>query len=204
MSAIKIGVTGGIGSGKSYVCNLLGKQGFPVYNCDDEAKRLMRTSNIIRKELTELLGNEAYIFDSTTGEWQLNKAIISKFLFANKENAEKINSIVHPVVKQDFLEWAERQTAEIVVQECAILFESGFEDTVHKTIEVYAPKDVRLQRAMTRDSASAEQIEARMAQQMPEEEKRAKADYCINNDGIADFGIQIDALLKLLKTIKMN
>lgn len=200
--SIRIGITGGIGSGKSYVCNLFAEKGIPVYNCDDEAKRLMRTSDIIRKELIGLLGNEAYLFDSSTGEWLLNKAIIAKFLFANKENAEKINSIVHPVVKQDFLEWADRQTAEVVVQECAILFESGFEDTVHKTIEVYAPKDVRLQRAMTRDSASAEQIEARMAQQMPEEEKRAKADYCINNDGIADLGIQIDSLLELLNTLQ--
>lgn len=200
--SIRIGITGGIGSGKSYVCNLFAEKGIPVYNCDDEAKRLMRDSNIIRKKLIELLGNEAYFFDSSTGEWLLNKALIAKFLFANKENAEKINSIVHPVVKQDFLEWADRQTAEVVVQECAILFESGFEDTVHKTIEVYAPKDVRLQRAMTRDSASAEQIEARMAQQMPEEEKRAKADYCINNDGIADLGIQIDSLLELLNTLQ--
>lgn len=202
--SIRIGITGGIGSGKSYVCNLFAEKGIPVYNCDDEAKRLMRTSNIIRKELTGLLSNEAYIFDSSTGEWLLNKALIAKFLFANKENAEKINSIVHPVVKQDFLEWADRQTAEVVVQECAILFESGFEDTVHKTIEVYAPKDVRLQRAMTRDSASAEQIEARMAQQMPEEEKRAKANYCINNDGITDLGIQIDSLLELLNTLQKD
>lgn len=202
--SIRIGITGGIGSGKSYVCNLFAEKGIPVYNCDDEAKRLMRDSNIIRKKLIELLGNEAFIFDPSTGEWLLNKALIAKFLFANKENAEKINSIVHPVVKQDFLEWADRQTAEVVVQECAILFESGFEDTVHKTIEVYAPKDVRLQRAMTRDSASAEQIEARMAQQMPEEEKRAKADYCINNDGIADLGIQIDSLLELLNTLQKD
>lgn len=189
----KIGITGGIGSGKTYVCNLLRERGLPVYNCDDEAKRLMTESPVIRKQLCQLLGDEAYI-DGT-----LNKPHIAAFLFANAENAAQINSIVHPVVKADFAEWAQRQTADIVVQECALLFESGFQDTVDITVEVYAPTDIRRQRAQARDHATASQIEARMAQQMDEDEKRQRADLCIVNDGTCDLNQQIDQLLNNIK-----
>lgn len=188
---MKIGITGGIGSGKSYVCNILKQRGIPVYNCDDEAKRLMTESPVIRKKLCELLGTHIYINNV------LNKPAIASFLFASKENGEKINAIVHPVVKDDFTYWAEQHSySPIVVQECAILFESGFDSTVDKTIEVYAPKDIRIMRAMKRDNALQEQIEARMAQQMPEEEKKLHADFCIVNDGVQDVTKQIDAILR--------
>ena len=189
---MKIGITGGIGSGKSYVCNILKDRGIPVYSTDDEAKRLMAESPIIKEQLCNLLGNEAYNADGT-----LNKPIIAQFLFASTENAKKINAIVHPVVKEDFRKWAEKQSADIVSQESAILFESGFDDTVDKTIEVYAPKDVRLTRAMKRDNATLQQIEARMSQQMDEEEKRQRADFCIINDGTANLETQINEILKL-------
>ena len=185
---IRIGITGGMGSGKTYVCQLLQQRGIPVYNCDDEAKRRMSESLEIRQRLIELIGSDAYQED------KLNKPAIARFLFANADNASLVNGIVHPVVRQDFDEWVSRQDAPIVAQECALLFESGFQDTVDVTVLVYAPLHLRLQRATLRDQATPEQIEARMAQQMDEEEKRSRADFCILNDG-SDLDPQIEHLL---------
>lgn len=188
---IRIGITGGIGSGKTYVCQLLQQRGIPVYHCDDEAKRLMTESPLIRRRLTRLLGADAY---TPSG---LNKPLIARYLFADQRHAERINRIVHPVVRQDFLLWTEQQQdAPLVVQECALLFESGFQDTVDVTVEVYAPLHLRLQRAVQRDQATPEQIQARMTQQMDEEEKRQRADFCILNDGTTDLDAQLDQLLK--------
>ena len=187
----RIGITGGIGSGKTYVCQLLQQRGIPIYHCDDEAKRLMTESPVIRRRITQLLGADAY---TPSG---LNKPLIARYLFADQRHAERINRIVHPVVRQDFIQWTERQQdAPIVVQECALLFESGFQDTVDVTVEVYAPLHLRLQRAVQRDQATPEQIQARMAQQMDEEEKRQRADFCILNDGTTDLDAQLDQLLK--------
>lgn len=185
----KLGITGGIGSGKTYVCQLLQQRGIPVYHCDDEAKRLMTQSPVIRQQLTQLIGIDAYIGH------ELNKPRIAQYLFASEDHAAQVNAIVHPVVKQDFLLWATRQDHPIVIQECALLFETGFQDTVDITIEVYAPLPLRLQRAMQRDQATSEQILARMAQQMDEEEKRQHADFCILNDGTANLEEQIEHLL---------
>lgn len=187
---IRIGITGGIGSGKTYVCQLLKQRGIPVYHCDDEAKRLMTESPVIRRKLCELIGNDAYI-DKT-----LNKPLIAQYLFASDDHANRINAIVHPVVRQDFLQWTKRQLgAPLVAQECALLFESGFQDTVDFTVEVYAPLSLRIQRTTQRDHATPEQIKERIAHQMDEEEKRQLADYCILNDGTTDLNAQISQLL---------
>ena len=189
---IRIGITGGIGSGKTYVCQLLQKRGIPVYHCDDEAKLLMTQSPLIRERLIQLLGTVAYM-----GQ-ELNKPLIAAYLFADEDHAAQVNAIVHPVVKRDFQQWTERQTAAIVAQECALLFETGFQDTVDVTVEVYAPLSLRLQRAIHRDQATPKQIQARMAQQMDEEEKRQRADICILNDGTADLEEQIEHMLNEL------
>ena len=187
---IRIGITGGIGSGKTYVCQLLQQRGIPVYHCDDEAKRLMTESSVIRRRLTQILGSDTYISSG------LNKPLIAQYLFADEKHATKVNAIVHPVVRQDFLRWTNQQkNAPIVVQECALLFESGFQDTVDVTVEIYAPLALRLERATQRDHSTAEQILARMAQQMDEEEKRRRADFTILNDGTIGVEEQIDHLL---------
>lgn len=195
---IRIGITGGIGSGKSYVCNILKQRGIPVYNCDDEAKRLMAESPTLRQQLSALIGSNIYINNV------LDKSAIANYLFANADNAQKINHIVHPAVKEDFLQWASKQNANIVAQECALLFEAGFSNTVDKSIEVYALQPIRLQRTMQRDHATQEQIEARMKQQMPEEEKRTLADYCILNDGTQNIEEQLDAILQDLRVSNSN
>ncbi|MBP5375106.1 MAG: dephospho-CoA kinase, partial [Bacteroidaceae bacterium] len=111
----------------------------------------------------------------------------------------RVNAIVHPIVKDDFAEWALRQEAPIVAQESAILFEAGFQDTVDATVLIHAPKALRMQRAMQRDHATSTQIEARMAQQTDDEEKRRRADYTILNDGTADLDRQLDLLLTSLR-----
>ena len=188
----RIGITGGIGSGKTYVCQRLKQRGIPVYHCDDEAKRLMTESPVIRKKLCKLIGNDAY-----NGQ-ELNKPFIAQYLFASDDHANNINAIVHPVVRQDFLQWTKQQNSHIVAQECALLFESGFQDTVDFTIEVYAPQSLRIQRATQRDHVASEHILARMAQQMDEEEKRQRADFCILNDGTTDLDAQLDLLLAQL------
>ncbi|MCH5174493.1 MAG: dephospho-CoA kinase [Prevotellaceae bacterium] len=201
---IKVGVTGGIGSGKTFVCNRLKDRGIPVYNCDDEAKRLMQEDPNIREQLCSLVGNRAYINGC------LNKPAIAEFLFASPDNGKKINGIVHPAVKRDFIKWAEQQgrhhigggstatSTPIVAQECALLFEAGFQDTVDAVITVHAPIEVRMERAMRRDNATRQQIEARMLQQLDDEEKISRADYSIINDGKADIEQQIDNILKLI------
>ena len=189
---IKIGVTGGIGSGKTFVCNRLKEKGIPVYNCDDEAKRLMQESADIRERLCMLVGSEAYV------DGILNKSAIAEFLFASPDNGKKINGIVHPVVRQDFTDWADKQNAPLVAQECALLYEAGFQDTVDVVIAVDAPVEIRLERAMKRDHATRQQIEGRMRQQLDAEDKNDRANYIVVNDGKRDIDQQIDNILKLI------
>lgn len=139
---IKLGITGGIGSGKSYVARMLSQKGFAVYDTDSEAKRLMISDTDIRRELIELLTRGVF--------WRkLNKPLLANYLFATEDNAARMNSIVHPCVKRDFLRWAAaRSNDELVVLESAILYESGFEDVVDYVVTVYAPLEIRISRAM--------------------------------------------------------
>lgn len=187
---MKIGITGGIGSGKSFVCDLLAQSGIPVYSCDEEAKRLMNVHPGIRKALIGLLGEDVY-----TAEGQLDKALLATWLFASSAHVEQVNAIVHPVVKSDFLQWAHNQDAPVVVMESAILFEAGMERLVDRVLLVDAPRELRLQRAMSRDGATREQIEARMRRQMPDEERRSRAQDILCNDGREDIRQSVARLL---------
>lgn len=194
-------ITGGIGSGKSYICNMLKAMGYPVYNSDDEAKRLMVESMEIINAIRNLVGHEAYIEQHTAdgkSSYTLNKGVIANFLFANPTNAAKINAIVHPVVKKDFHRWAQEQSNDTIFMECAILFESGFDNTVDKSILVYADEDIRLHRAMNRDNASEAKIRERMQQQISGEEACKKADYIFNHN---QFETTDEELGKMLRWI---
>ena len=194
---ISIAITGGIGSGKTFVSNLLKELGIPIYNSDDEAKRLMLSDEGIRRDLIALLSEGAYQGDA------LNKPLLASYLFADAGNAARINAIVHPRVKADFHRWlSEHQDEEIAGLECAILYEAGFEDTVDKVVMVYAPEALRIERAMKRDKATEEQIRARIAAQMDDEEKRRRADYVICTDGRIPVEEQLSDLIKHLKTDK--
>lgn len=188
---VKIGITGGIGSGKSVVARLLEVMGVPVYVSDIESKRLVVADACIRKELTELLGVDVY-----DGEGRLNKALLAAYLFASPEHARQVNGIIHPRVKADFRRWTRcRECLPVVGIESAILLEAGFADEVDKVVMVYAPQEVRIARAMKRDGASREQILQRIRSQMDDDEKRKQADFVILNDGITPLIPQVVQLL---------
>ncbi len=176
---MKVGITGGIGSGKSYICQRLAAHGITVYDCDAAAKRLIRTSPTLQQQLIELIGS-------------LEKAAISRFLLASEQNAKAIDAIVHPAVFQDFLdsgmEW----------MESAILFESGISELVDKIVVVTAPEELRIQRIQKRDGISREMAQQWMHRQWPQEKVRSLADFEIVNDGISDIDAQIDTLLQQL------
>lgn len=191
---ISIAITGGIGSGKSYVSQLLENRGIPIYNADDESKQLTASDDEIRNGLIELLGEKVY------QHGRLDKALLASYLFASDENAARVNAIIHPRVKAHFCKWLEKHAdCEIVGLESAILYESGFDDVVDVVIVVYAPTSLRLKRAMERDQASETQIKSRMAAQMDDEMKRAMADYVVMNDGSMPLEEQLDKLLMQIK-----
>ena len=189
---MKIGITGGIGSGKSYVCRLLGERGIVVYDCDSAAKRLMRQSESLRRQLTVLIGPDAYEpnrANEPNEPYSLNKAVVSRFLLASPENARAIDGIVHPAVFRDF----EESGCQWV--ESAILYESGLDRLVDRVVVVTAPLEVRLQRIMERDHLSREKSMEWVARQLPQEEVRRRADFEIVNDGEADLRQQIENIL---------
>lgn len=192
----KIGLTGGIGSGKSVVSRLLGVMGVPVYISDIETRRLMLADEGIRQGLTGLLGADVYLNGA------LNKPLLASYLFSCPENAARINAIVHPRVKEDFRRWtATHARCELVGIESAILIEAGFASEVDKVVMVYAPEEVRIARAMQRDSASRSQVEARVRSQMDDERKKSQADYVIVNDGKTPL---IPQVLSLISSLSQN
>ena len=172
---IILGITGGIGSGKSFISSLLREQmNVPVYDCDAEAKRLIHEDGKIRQELISLVGVNVY------KDGELQKNVLASYLFANQQHAQKVNAIVHPVVKDDFCKWVKQQDAEIVAIESAILYESGFDKVVDQVLFVNAPMELRIQRAMQRDGSTRKQVEARIKMQQSEAQQE-KADYVIDN-----------------------
>ena len=194
---ISIAITGGIGSGKTYVSNMFQERGVPIYNADTEAKRLMVQDDVIRKELIALVGKEVY--QGT----ELNKPLLASYLFSSAEHVQQINSIVHPRVKANFVEWLKaRREYAVAGIESAILFEAGFRDSVDSVIMVSAPEELRLARAMKRDGATEQQIRSRMSAQMNEDEKIKMADFVIHNDETKPLDEQISFILQILKTSK--
>lgn len=173
----KIGITGGIGSGKSVVASLLEIHGIPVYIADEESKLLTATSPVIREKLIALFGTDLYTSDG------LNKKRLASFIFSNPDSLRQVNAIIHPEVNRHFLAWTERQTRQFCALESAILFESGFNNTVDISLMVYAPLEIRLQRALKRDGVAREEIERRIQSQLPDETKKERSDYIIYNDG---------------------
>lgn len=182
---IRLGITGGIGSGKSYVAQMLqARWDVPVYDCDSEAKRLTAESDDIRTALTQLVGDHLW------QQGQMQKPVLAAYLFASPEHAVQVNAIIHPAVRRDFLRWTDAHSrSPVVAIESAILCESGFHTLVDSILLVDAPLEVRLQRAMLRDGASRRQVMARMARQ-DSAQARQLARFTVTNDGGNDQLLQ--------------
>lgn len=176
----KIAICGGIGSGKSTVCQMFAERGVAIYDSDSRAKALMNESEPLRKALMAEFGAGCY------EGGVLNRPYLAQRVFASPEQLAKLNAIVHPAVKEDFLRWAEEQSGDYVILESAILYESGFDSLVDKVVAVLAPLPLRIERAMQRDGASREQIEARIKAQMSDDELMARADFAIVNFQLED------------------
>ncbi len=175
---LKVGITGGIGSGKKTVCRIFETLGVPVYYADDRAKELMLKDETIKKQVTALFGGDAYLPDGL-----LNRKYIAEKVFQNQSQLAQLNAIVHPAVFNDSQQWfMEHEDKPYTLYEAAILFESGSYLFLDKTITVFAPLEERVARTMKRDKATREEVMERVAKQMPEEEKIKKADFVIHND----------------------
>jgi len=171
------GITGGIGSGKTLVCSVLETLGVPVYYADREARRLMISHPVLKESIEGLLGKKAY------REGGLDRRYVSRRVFGNRDLLEQLNSLVHPAVREDYRSWVDGWSeVPYVVEEAAILFESGANRNLDITVLVYAPSELRIRRVMQRDGVSKEEVQRRMLHQMDEEEKRMLADEVIVND----------------------
>ena len=177
---IKVAVCGGIGSGKSTVCGMFAERGIAVYDSDSRAKALMNESAELREALVAEFGEACY------EGGVLNRPYLASKVFGSEEQLAKLNSIVHPAVKADFLRWAGSQEGDYCILESAILFESGFDALVDKKVAVLAPQPLRVMRAMERDGATKEQIEARIKAQMSDDELMRRCDFAIVNIHLED------------------
>lgn len=188
-----IGLTGGIGSGKTTVARYIASQGIPVYISDEEAKKIMDTPEVVTL-IVETFG--ANLVENGT----INRQKLAQLVFKNPKKLQQLNNIIHPKVKQDFDNWVQKHHDHpFIVKEAAILFESGSYKYCDKIITVTAPKSVRLQRVMQRDGISEDQVLARMQNQWTEEDKIALSDFVIQNVNIEDAKSQVDNILKTLK-----
>ena len=188
----KVGLTGGIGSGKSKVAELLRDRGIAVYDSDSRAKMLMVNDESLRAALIDAFGAECYT------EAGINRAWLAERVFNCAEELGRLNTIVHPAVMRDFAAWAEAQEGNYVVLESAILLEAGLESHVDVVVAVMAPKELRLERAMKRDGATVEQIEERMRNQMSDNQRTERAKYAIVNIDLEELEEDVEQLHRRL------
>ena len=192
---IKVGITGGIGSGKTHICKLLELMNFPVFYSDTEAKKIQNTNEYVHKKLVELFGEECYT------EEGLNRKFIAEIIFKNPTAKRQLEEIIHPKVAEAFNDWClnKSETNErIVFIESAILYESGFNFLVDKVIFVYADEETRITRSMQRDGVSREAIEERIKNQSTDKEKSLKADFILHNNPDDYVNTQIINIIKKL------
>ena len=188
---LQIGITGGIGSGKSLVCRIFRQLGVPVYDADSHAKELMTTDGILISGIKKEFGDLSYHPDGA-----LNRVYLADHVFQDQKKLELLNSLVHPRVKADYEKWVEQnKTAHYLLKEAALLFEAGTDKTLDKIIVVHAPVELRVKRVQYRDAhRTVDQIKAIVEKQMPEDEKLKRADYIIVND---ETELVIPQVLKL-------
>ena len=196
--SIRIGVTGGMGSGKTYVCQLLEKRGIPVFYTDTEAKRLIVDDSGVRQRLKDIVGNSLY-----NQEGKLDKKVMASFLVRGKQWADQVNAVVHPAVRKAMYEWfVVQESHPIVVVECALLFESGLNKDMDKIVSVVAPLQVRLDRIVRRDGCTEEHARQIISLQQSDDYRMKCSDFVVENDGKSDILYQLDFLnLPLIRQI---
>lgn len=190
---IKIGITGGIGSGKSTVCRLFSAKGIAVYDSDSEAKRLMVSDADLRQKIQEHFGEEVY------DKGELNRQVLAQKIFGDEQARLLLNSLVHPVVRADFARWVKEQTSPYVILESAILFDAQLERILNHTLAVLAPESLRIERAAKRDGVESEKIRQRMAAQMSDDELAKRADTVMVNIVEDDLQPEVDHLDKVFR-----
>ncbi len=173
---IKVGLTGGIGSGKTTVARIFETLGIPIYYADDAAKRLMNSNEELKSLIIKHFGEESY------QQGELNRKYIASIVFNDKEKLELLNSLTHPITMQDALLWMNKQTTSYVIKEAALLFESGAADQLDYIIGVYAPQHIRVKRVMDRDKTTIEEVMKRVSRQIDEEMKMKLCDFVITNN----------------------
>ena len=192
---LKVGLTGGIGSGKTTVAQYFNELGIPIYYADIEAKKLMNSSKIIHRKLTQRFGEEVYKNN------QLNKPFLANLIFTNKEHLAYVNSVVHPKVNQHFKRWIKKQHTAYVIQENALLFENNSYLFFDKVITVTAPKEVKINRVIDRDYTTKKQVLERMNNQLLDKEKIAKSDFVITNIDLIETKKQVLKIHQLLNKL---
>jgi dephospho-CoA kinase len=198
---LKVGITGGIGSGKSTVCKIFESLGVPVFRADDESRKLLSTDADVKKQVTVLLGNSV-IVNSTP-----DRKKIAELVFNDPEKLKGLNAIIHPKVRHAVAIWAMEQKSAFVIEEAAILFESGAYKTLDAVIVVSAPEEVRVTRVMDRDGLTEALVTERIRNQITEEERRKRADFIIENDGkqlLIPQALEVFKTLSSGKFIKKN
>ena len=193
---LSIGITGGIGSGKTTVCKIFEILGVPVYNADERAKYLMTHNKALIKKIKNIFGSNSYLKNG-----DLNRKYIAQIVFKNRQKLEILNKAVHPIVKLDFTDWVKKQNSEYLIKEAALLFETGSYRDMDFNVLIYSPIELRIERVMKRDNTDRNSVLARMKNQMEEEEKSKLADFIIKNDGKHSLIEQILNLDKKFKEI---
>ena len=186
----KIGLTGGIGVGKTYVSKIFQQMGIPVFNADEQAKKCMVEDANLKAAVQLAFGENMYI------NGVLQKEALAKIVFNNTEDLAKLNALVHPLVKQKFENWCTQQATLMVIKEAAILFESDGHLYLDAVVCVSAPEKLRIERMQKRDGSSVEQIESRMSKQIPQVEKEELSDFLIVNDEEQLLLPQVLAIIK--------
>ncbi|WP_332020107.1 dephospho-CoA kinase [Kaistella sp.] len=195
-----IGLTGGIGSGKTTVARFIEEMGFPVYYSDDRAKEIVNDDEVLKNKIKELLGEEAY---DENGFY--NRKYVSEIVFNNDETRLKLNALIHPAVKIDFESWVYKQQAEFIFKETALLFELNLNESCYKSVLVTADDNIRIKRVMDRDQKTYREIEAIIDKQMPEKDKIKRADFVIyNNDGIDGLKAATEKMMFNLKEVSQK
>ena len=186
----KIGLTGGIGVGKTYVSKIFQKMGIPIFNADEQAKKCMVDDANLKEAVQLAFGENMYL------KGVLQKDALAKIVFNNTEALAELNALVHPIVKQKFEDWCSLQSTSMVIKEAAILFESDAHLGLDAVVCVSAPENLRISRVQKRDGNSVEQIQSRMSKQMPQTEKEELADFLIVNDQVQLLLPQVLAIIK--------